>query len=79
MVQVAPVPRPLPLVTNKTGAGLFLPTSPIQSFRHRLGAVRFSDISLKQSQIKRAPDGTFFGNDVHAYFISGRHRAATGL
>ena len=33
---------------------------------------------LKQSQIKRAPEGSFYGNAVHALFALEGHRAATG-
>ena len=49
-----------------------------KDFRHPPDAVRFQDILLTQSQIKGAPDGSFFGNAVRAPFISERHRTAPG-
>ena len=49
-----------------------------KDFRHRPDAVRFLDILHKQSQIRRAPDGSFFGNAESAFHTLERHRAVTG-
>ena len=47
-------------------------------FRHRPDALRSYDSLLKQSHIKQAPDGSFFGNTTSTLFRSEIHLAATG-
>ena len=49
-----------------------------KDFRHQPCALQFQEILLKQSQIKRASDGSFFENTMHSLFSSEKYWPAIG-